>query len=142
MKLLLYIASRYLFFKNKKQAINLLSLITMFAMACGSGALIIILSTFNGFENLSMSLQESFQPDLTVSPKKNKQFEPSEELYKQLKAHPNIAAISLVYEDKVYVKYMGKDILATMKGVDASYFQTNEVKDYIIAGDTVLENDE
>jgi lipoprotein-releasing system permease protein len=69
-KVILYIASRYLFFKNKRQAINLLSLITMFAMACGSGALIIILSTFNGFENLSMSLQESFQPDLTVSPKK------------------------------------------------------------------------
>jgi ABC-type lipoprotein release transport system permease subunit len=110
-----------LFFKNKRQAINLLSLITMFAMACGSGALIIILSTFNGFENLSMSLQESFQPDLTVSPKKNKQFEPSEELYQQLKAHPNIEATSLVYEDKVYVKYMGKDILA---------------------GDTVLENEE
>jgi ABC-type lipoprotein release transport system permease subunit len=141
-KVILYIASRYLFFKNKRQAINLLSLITMFAMACGSGALIIILSTFNGFENLSMSLQESFQPDLTVSPKKNKQFEPSEELYQQLKAHPNIEATSLVYEDKVYVKYMGKDILATMKGVDASYFQTNEVKDYIIAGDTVLENEE
>lgn len=142
MKVLLFIASRYLFFKNKRQAINLLSLITMFAMACGAGALIIILSTFNGFENLSMSLQESFQPDLTISPKKNKQFELSDDLNHRLKTNPNIAAISMVYEDKVYVKYMGKDILATVKGVDNNYFQTNEVKDYIIAGDTILENEE
>jgi len=114
----------------------------MFAMACGAGALIIILSTFNGFENLSMSLQESFQPDLTITTKKNKQFEFSRDVALRLNAHSNIAAISKVYEDKVYAKYMNKDILATVKGVDAFYFQTNEVKDYILAGDTILENEQ
>lgn len=115
---------------------------TMFAMACGSGALIIILSTFNGFENLSTSLQESFQPDLTITAKKNKDFSVSDELITKLERLQNIAAISKVYEDKVYLKYMKKDALATMKGVDANFFQTNEVKDYMVAGDTLLENAE
>lgn len=142
MKTLFYIASRYLFFKNKKQAINVLSLITMFAMACGAGALIIILSTFNGFENLSTSLQESFQPDLTITSVKNKHFSVDEEMMSKIPQDANIVNVSMVFEDKVYLKYMNKDILATMKGVDNSFFQTNEVKDYIIAGDTILENDE
>ncbi|MFY7861693.1 MAG: hypothetical protein ACOVP5_05650, partial [Chitinophagales bacterium] len=71
----LFIAFRYLFSKNKSQAIHILSLITMVAMAVGAAALIIILSTFNGFEHISMSLNESFQPDLTVSPVRNKQFD-------------------------------------------------------------------
>ena len=142
MKTLFYIASRYLFFKNKKQAINVLSLITMFAMACGAGALIIILSTFNGFENLSTSLQESFQPDLTISSVKNKSFPIAEAMWNKILKDPNVEKISMVYEDKVYLKYMNKDVLATMKGVDPSFFQTNEVKHYIVAGDTVLENEE
>jgi len=111
-------------------------------MACGAGALIIILSTFNGFENLAAGLQESFQPDITVTPIKNKQFQISSEQWKALNAHPNVKMVSMIYEDKVYVKYGNKDLLASMKGVDRSYFQTNEVKDYIVAGDTVLENDE
>ena len=142
MKTLFYIALRYLFFKNKKQAINVLSLITMFAMACGAGALIIILSTFNGFENLSTSLQESFQPDLTISSVKNKSFPIAEAMWNKILKDPNVEKISMVYEDKVYLKYMNKDVLATMKGVDPSFFQTNEVKHYIVAGDTVLENEE
>ena len=142
MKTLFYIALRYLFFKNKKQAINVLSLITMFAMACGAGALIIILSTFNGFENLSTSLQESFQPDLTISSVKNKSFPVDEAMWNKILKDPNVEKISMVYEDKVYLKYMNKDVLATMKGVDPSFFQTNEVKHYIVAGDTVLENEE
>lgn len=114
----------------------------MFAMACGAGALIIILSTFNGFENLSTSLQESFQPDLTITSVKNKHFSADEEMINKIHQDPNVENISMVYEDKVYLKYMNKDILATMKGVDNSFFQTNEVKDYIVAGDTILENDE
>lgn len=114
----------------------------MCAMACGSGALIIILSTFNGFENIATSLQESFQPDITVLPKKNKDFIISNENLSRLKSHPNVAFVSKIYEDKVYIKYSDKDLLASMKGVDEVYFMTNEVKDYVIAGDTMLENEE
>ena len=114
----------------------------MFAMACGAGALIIILSTFNGFENLSTSLQESFQPDLTISSVKNKSFPIAEAMWNKILKDPNVEKISMVYEDKVYLKYMNKDVLATMKGVDPSFFQTNEVKHYIVAGDTVLENED
>ena len=78
----------------------------MFAMACGAGALIIILSTFNGFENLSTSLQESFQPDLTISSIKNKSFPVDEAMWNKILRDPNVEKISKVYEDKVYLKYI------------------------------------
>lgn len=110
-------------------------------MACGAGALIVILSTFNGFENLSRSLNESFQPDLTISVVKNKQFELDEAKFLQIKKVKGVAAVSRVLEEKVYVKYLNTDALASMKGVDESYFQTNKVNDYIIGGDSVLENE-
>lgn len=142
MNAILYIAYKYLFFKNKTQAVNILSLITMIAMGCGAGALLIILSTFNGFEQISKSLSESFQSDLVIRPKKNKQFDLTEDNYRRLTQIKNVTAISKVLEEKVYIKYQESDALATLKGVDEHYFQTNQVKDFIVAGDTVLNTDE
>lgn len=141
LKTILFIAFRYLFSRNKKQAINVLSFITMFAMGCGAAALIVILSTFNGFENLSTSLNESFQPDIIVQPSKNKQFNIADDKLEAIQKNKYIAAVSKVLEEKVYVQYKGASVLATIKGVDASYFNTNQIKDYVIEGDTILEND-
>jgi ABC-type lipoprotein release transport system permease subunit len=138
----LFIAFRYLFSKNKSQAIHILSLITMVAMAVGAAALIIILSTFNGFEHISTSLNESFQPDLTIVPVRNKQFEISDESIAKLSQSRYITAISKILEEKVYVKYQDGEALASIKGVDKNYFKTNTIADYIVAGDTILENDQ
>jgi lipoprotein-releasing system permease protein len=141
LKKLIYIASRYLFFKNKKQAINILSFITMFAMACGTGALLVILSTFNGFDSLSRNLNESFQPDLTILPKKNKQFEISDSIFDLISKQNNIAFVSKILEEKVYIQYQKQETIASIKGVDNTYFKTNRVSDFIVAGDSILENE-
>ncbi|MBK7958810.1 MAG: hypothetical protein IPK03_12340 [Bacteroidetes bacterium] len=48
-------ALRYIFSKKSTQAINILSRISMVGMGGGAMALIVILSIFNGFENLVIS---------------------------------------------------------------------------------------
>lgn len=138
---ILKLACKYLFPKSSTQAIHILSIITMIAMAVGSAALIVILSTFNGFEQISSNLNESFQPDLTVTPQKNKQFDISEEEYHQIVRNENIVAVSKILEEKVYLRYLGSETLAQLKGVDQKYFRTNTLKDHIIIGDTILENE-
>lgn len=114
----------------------------MIAMGCGAGALIVILSTFNGFEQISKTLNESFQADLTISPSRNKQFEVSDSVIEKLKSNKHIVSVSKVLEEKVYIKYRDIDALATIKGVDQNFFQTNEIKDFIVAGDSTLETDD
>ena len=52
MNLAFKIARRYLFAKKTTQAINLISGISVFGLALGSAALILVLSVFNGFEHL------------------------------------------------------------------------------------------
>lgn len=113
----------------------------MFAMACGTGALLVILSTFNGFESLSKNLNESFQPDLTVLSKKNKQFLANDSILNLIYKNNNIEYISKIIEEKVYIQYAGQEALATLKGVDNNYFKTNRVADFILAGDSILENE-
>jgi len=52
MNLPFYIAKRYLFAKKSRNVINIISGISVVGIAVGTMALIIILSVFNGFDEL------------------------------------------------------------------------------------------
>ncbi len=64
MKLSLYIAKRYLFAKKSRNAINIISAVSVAGVAVGTMALIIILSVFNGLEMMVTSIFNTFDPDL------------------------------------------------------------------------------
>ncbi|MCX6290555.1 MAG: hypothetical protein NT126_02170 [Bacteroidetes bacterium] len=46
----LFIARRYFLSKKSQRAINIISMISVIGVMIGTGALIIVLSVFNGFE--------------------------------------------------------------------------------------------
>jgi lipoprotein-releasing system permease protein len=71
-----FFARRYLFSKKSTNAINIISMISVMGMVLGSAALIIVLSVFNGFEDLITSLYNSFNPDLKIQAAKGKVFVP------------------------------------------------------------------
>ena len=52
MRLSQFIARRYLFAKKSHNVINIISAVSAIGMAIGTAALIIILSVYNGFNNL------------------------------------------------------------------------------------------
>ena len=63
MKLAFYIARRYLFSRKTQNVINVISGISILGITVGTFALLVILSAFNGLENLVISLFNSFDPD-------------------------------------------------------------------------------
>lgn len=67
MNLPLKFARRYLFAKKSTNAINIISGIAVGGIAVGTAAIILILSVFNGFEDLIKSLYGSFNPDIKVT---------------------------------------------------------------------------
>ena len=71
-----YIASRYLVSKKSRNAINIISIISIAGVAVGTAALIIVLSVFNGFEDLLTRLNNSFDPDIKILPATGKTFVP------------------------------------------------------------------
>ena len=141
LRTLLFVAFKYLFLKKGQQSINILSLITMFAMGIGAAALIVVLSVFNGFEDIAVSLYESFQPNLKIVPKKNKDFSYSDSFFIKLNKVEGIVSVSKVYETKAYFKYMDKESVGLLKGVDVNYFKTNSVAKYMLHGDSLLEDE-
>ena len=68
------IARRYLLGKKTFQAINIITGISTVGIAIGAGALLLILSVFNGFEDLLKSLYNSIYTDIKIYPIEGKVF--------------------------------------------------------------------
>jgi lipoprotein-releasing system permease protein len=137
----LYIAKRYLFAKKSHNAINIISAISLAGVTIGTMALIIVLSVFNGFDQLIQTLFNSFDPDLRITVVEGKSFQTADEKLDQLSAIPGVVAWSKVIEENALLKYGDKQYIATIKGVDKNYSQVNNLDSCIIEGRNVLEDE-
>lgn len=135
-----YIAKRYLFAKKSHNAINLISFISLAGVTIGTMALIIVLSVFNGFDNLIQTLYNSFDPDLRITLNEGKSFEPDSVILQKLKNTEGIAAWSEVIEENALIKYGDKQYIATIKGVDKNYNMVNNLDSSIVEGQNILED--
>ncbi|PCH69998.1 MAG: hypothetical protein COC01_00100 [Bacteroidetes bacterium] len=114
----------------------------MIGVCVGSMALIIVLSVFNGFENLVISLMNSFTPDIQITVKQGKTFDPSSIDLEHLKKIPGVIHYSEVLEENSLLKYRDNQYVATIKGVSANYIEATQFDTVLIAGEAILkEND-
>jgi lipoprotein-releasing system permease protein len=116
-----YIAKRYLISKKKRNAINIISFISVLGVAVGTAALIIVLSVFNGFDNLLRKLYNSFDPDIKIVAAEGKTFLPDDKLLETLDNSNLISLYSLCLEENAMLQYGEKQIIGTIKGVDENY---------------------
>jgi lipoprotein-releasing system permease protein len=123
----LFIAKRYFLTKKSQRAINIVSLISMIGVMIGTGALIVVLSVFNGFESLVISLYNSFDPDIKITATEGKSFIPDPGLSASITGIPGVDAISYTLEENALVKYHDKQYIATIKGVDDNFFKVTGV---------------
>ncbi|MDZ7739100.1 MAG: FtsX-like permease family protein [Bacteroidales bacterium] len=121
MQLSLYIARRYLFAKKSRNAINVISGISAAGVTIGTMVLIIVLSVFNGLEDMVYSLFSTFDPDLEIRAVRGKVFTPGAQHLDQLRSTEGIEAYSLVLEENSLLRYDDKQYIATVKGVDDNY---------------------
>lgn len=108
-------------------------------MTVGTMALILVLSVYNGFEGLVLSLYDSFRADIVLVPEKGKSYEPTAALLTDLNNNENIKAYSLVLEENALFDYDGKPYFATLKGVDQNYLSVNQIDTSIVEGQFRIE---
>lgn len=135
----LLFAWRYFRSKKTTNAINIIAWIAITAIAVGTASLIIILSVFNGFEDLVKGLYGDFYPAYKVVPLKGKIVELSSTKAAQLKTIKDIKAYSFVAEEKALLTGAYQTIV-TIKGVENNYTQVNPIQQYIRRGSFELGN--
>ena len=142
MKLSLYIAKRYLFAKKSRNAINVISSISVAGVTVGTMALIIVLSVFNGLETLVHSIFNTFDPDLKITPAAGKTFIPDSSSLSLLSNVNGIACYSLCLEENALLKYDEKQYIATIKGVDENYAQVTGIDSSMWDGEFILKSEQ
>jgi lipoprotein-releasing system permease protein len=135
MKVSVYIAKRYLFAKKSRNAINIISAVSVSGVAVGTMALIIILSVFNGLEGMVNKIFNTFDPDISITASKGKVFTPDSTSILKLSEIKEISAYSLTLEDNVGLKYGDKQSIATIKGVDNNFTRVTHLDSSMYEGE-------
>ena len=136
MNLPLYIAIKYFFSKKKIGYVHLLSIITQVGIAIGTAALVLVLSVFNGFENLVLDMYNVFDPHIKITSAEGKNFQ-NKKIIDLLLLEEEINVFSSVLEEKVLVEYNKKQYLATIKGVDTNYNKLTNIDSILVNGDYI-----
>ena len=135
MNLPLRIAFRYLFAKKSHNVINIISIISAVGICVGSLALTIILSVYNGFDNLIQQMYESYQADFIISPQEGKSFNIDSTLFTKVEEIEGVIALCPIVEENVFVKYGDNQAISTIKGIDSTYCRVSNLSNYIKEGE-------
>lgn len=136
-----HIAKRYLFSKKSRNAINVISAISVVGVAIGTIALIVVLSVFNGFDNLVRSLFNSFDPDLKITSVMGKTFPANNKKIQLLEKADGILYLTEVVEENALLRYDERQYIATIKGVGEDFVRMSGIDSMIIDGNFTLVKD-
>lgn len=134
MRFLFHIAWRYLFAKKSHNVINIISTISAIGIALGCMVLVVILSVYNGFDNLIKSLYNSYSPNYIIEAAKGKSFTADEALIGKIIEQESTLAIAPLVQDNIFCTYNGSQSVATLCGVDSLFLQRSRLADYIVDG--------
>ena len=129
-----FIAWRYLFSAKKHNIVNVISAISVIGITVCTAALIIVLSVFNGMENLVISNFNSFNPDLEIKPAKGKCFVTDSFPFEEIKRLNNVKYVEEIVSDLVLVTYGETQTLVTMKGISDKYLGRFKMDKLLIDG--------
>ena len=136
-----YIARRYLFSKKSHNAINVISLISVCGVVIATIALVCALSVYNGFNDLVSSLFSHFDPELKITARYGKVFNPDNDTIRQIRNMPEVAIASEVLQDNALIKYKERQEVGVIKGVDNRFSQLVNIDSVLIDGEFKLSDE-
>ncbi len=116
-------------------AINVISGISVFGISIGTAALILVLSVFNGFEDLISGLFGSFNPDVKIEALKGKTFETDSTMIEGLKKIKGVKYVSETLEEIAFFEYKDNQDFGIVKGVDQFYKNVTSIDSTIREGE-------
>jgi lipoprotein-releasing system permease protein len=132
------IAKRYFRSKKKRNIISIISNISMIGVAVGTMSLIIVLSVFNGIEDLIRSLYGSFDPNLKITAVVGKNFAVTPQFLNSVKGIKGVELVSEAVEDNALLRYEDRQMIVKLKGVSDNYFLQNSLDSALTEGSTKL----
>lgn len=113
-------------------------MLSLVGVAFSAAALIIVLSIFNGLEDLLFSLNNSFDPEIKIEAARGKSFRVDSALLQKIERIEGVSIVTEVIEDYAYVRYRDANQVITLKGVSDNFIDQHRIDDKIVAGELKL----
>lgn len=126
-----FVARHYLFSRKKTHAINVISIISVIGVAVATMALVIVLSVFNGFQDLMASFFTNFDPQLKVVPAEGKTRPADDPILTEIRKLPQIDVATETLEDQALAVYNGNQAMVMVKGVDDNFAELTHITDIV-----------
>jgi lipoprotein-releasing system permease protein len=133
-----HIARRYLFSKKSHNAINIISAISVVGVAVVTAAMVIVLSVFNGFEGLVVSLYNISEPPVRITPAMGKTMALDTLPLGRIAAVQGVAETVFVLEESCLLRYRDKQYFASIKGVSDNYIEASRIGEHMSDGTAQL----
>ncbi len=137
-----WIAARYVRSPKSHSVINIISGVSVVAMAVPVAAIILLLSIFNGLERMTSDLYRAVDADLKVIPASGTTFLVESIDTAALRGVEGIAGFSLQLEQSALAEYEGRQTIATVKGVERHFKDVIPIADRVLAGSFTTEFDD
>ena len=142
MRLPLFIANRYLLAKKSHNLINIITWISILGISVGSFALIVVLSAFNGLENVISSMNNRLTPDLQISPVKGKTIDLTAFPLGQLKDIQGVEYVIPTLTEDALFRANDKQHIGQVKGVGLEYQKIDRLNEVVFGGGDLVLSDE
>ena len=132
----MYFSFAWRYFKAKKSAnaINIIAWVTTGVIAFATCCQILVLSVFNGFEDLVKSLYSSFYTDLKIVPARGKTFVMNAAQISLINKQSYVQGISFIVQEKALLQNGDAQTVVILKGVDDNFKKVSGVPGKINTG--------
>ncbi len=135
MRIVPFIVMKYLWSGKNSKSINIIASITILGLSIGTAALIIVLSVFNGFEELLTSVFSKHNPDIKIVQKEGRLFHERKDLILKLQSLPEVKIVSRVFEQNCMLQYNSIQDFGTIKGIDSNFVSLISMDSAIVEGE-------
>ncbi len=130
-----FIAKRYLLAKKSHNLINIITWISIVGISVASFALIVVLSAFNGIEDVVAALNNRLTPSILIAPEKGKTLSLTAFPIDKLKAIKGVDYVVPTLTEDALFRANDKQHIGKVKGVGADFGKVHSVRETLSSED-------
>lgn len=132
MKVSLFIAKRYLMARKSHNLINVITWISIVGVSVGTFALIVVLSAFNGLEEVISSMAYKLTPDLSITAVRGKTLALDTIPLVELRGVQGVERVEPSITEDALFRVGDKQHIGKVKGISVAYQTMDRFQDIIV----------
>ena len=114
-------ARRYMFSPKSHSVINIIALVSLFAVAIPTAAMIILMAMFDGLTSTITEYNRAVDADIEIVPLRGTTFDRETIDYGRLVSTEGVAAATGYIEQSVMASANGHRVTISLRGIDTAY---------------------